>query len=79
MLQLCFVRFDSLHTSQQLFSYVGMGLPGLNQYSARINVSCSRTQHNDAVEAGTRNPLGLLPTTPTLSYFAPCVIIVWYI
>ena len=23
---------DSLHPSQQLFSYVGMGLPGLNQY-----------------------------------------------
>ena len=27
-----FVWFDSLHPSQQFFSYVGMGLPGLNQY-----------------------------------------------
>ena len=24
--------FDSLHSSQQFFSHVGMGLPGLNQY-----------------------------------------------
>ena len=24
--------FDSLHPSQQFFSYVGMGLPGLNHY-----------------------------------------------
>ena len=27
-----FVSFDSLCSSQQFFSYVGMGLPGLNQY-----------------------------------------------
>ena len=27
-----FVLFDSLHPSQQFFSYVGMGLPGFNQY-----------------------------------------------
>ena len=27
-----FVWFDSLRISQQLFSYAGMGLPGLNQY-----------------------------------------------
>ena len=26
-----FVSFDSLRPSQQFFSYVGMGLPGLNQ------------------------------------------------
>ena len=32
-------------TSGQVF------LHGLNQYLARINVSCSRTQHNDAGEA----------------------------
>ena len=38
-----FVWFDSLHPRQQFFSFVGMGLPGLNQYLARINVSCSRT------------------------------------
>ena len=26
-----FVGFDSIHPSQQFFSYVGTGLPGLNQ------------------------------------------------
>ena len=40
-----FVWFDSLCPSQQSFSYVGRGLPGLNQYQARINVSCSRTHY----------------------------------
>ena len=34
----------------------GTGLPGLNQYEARINVSWSRTQHSDADEVGTRRP-----------------------
>ena len=38
-----FCLFDSLHPCQQSFSYVETGLPGLNQYLARINVSCSRT------------------------------------
>ena len=33
-----FVWFDSLCPSQQSFSYAGTGLPGLNQYYARINV-----------------------------------------
>ena len=46
-----FVGFDSLCPSQQSFSYVGMGLPGFNQYLARINVSCSKTQGSDAGEA----------------------------
>ena len=41
---------------QQSFSYVGTGLPGLNQYKARINVSCSRTQHSDAGKARTPDP-----------------------
>ena len=27
-----FFLFDSLHPSQQFFSYVAMGLPGLDQY-----------------------------------------------
>ena len=49
-----FVWFDSLRPSQQLFSYVGTGLPGLNQYEVRINVACSRKQHSDACEARTR-------------------------
>ena len=35
---------------QQSFSYVGRGLPGLNQYKARNNVSCSRTQRSDPGE-----------------------------
>ena len=51
-----FVRFDCLRPSQQSFSYVGMGHSGLNQYKARINVSCSRTQRSDAGEAPARGP-----------------------
>ena len=39
-----FVWLYSLHPSQQFFSYVGIGLPGLNQYYAGIDVFCSRTQ-----------------------------------
>ena len=39
-------------SNQQFFSYVETGLPGLNQYSAWINVSCSRTQCSDASEHG---------------------------
>ena len=36
--------FDLFLTShQQSFSKTGTGLSGLNQYQARINVSCSRT------------------------------------
>ena len=38
------------------FVYVGLGFHGLNQYLARIDVSCSRTQHNDDSEARTCNP-----------------------
>ena len=57
MINCFFVWFDSLRPSQQFFSYVVMGLLGLNKYEARINVSCSRTQRSDASEAGTHNPL----------------------
>ena len=32
------VCFDSLHPTQQFFRYVGMAIPALNQYLARINV-----------------------------------------
>ena len=32
-----------LRPTQHFFSYVGTGLPGLNQYLARINVSRSRS------------------------------------
>ena len=48
----CLIWFFTSH--QQSFSYKGMDLPRSNQYLARINVSCSRTQRSDAVEAGTR-------------------------
>ena len=36
-LPVCLWLFDSLCPSQQFFSYVGTGLPGLNQYYARIS------------------------------------------
>ena len=52
-----FCLFDSLRPSQQSFSYVGTGLPGPNQYYARINVSCSMTRRSDAGEARNRGPL----------------------
>ena len=48
------IWFDSLQPSQQFFSYVGTGLPELNQYLTRINVVCSRTKHSDAGEVQTR-------------------------
>ena len=50
-----FCLFDSLRPSQQSFSYVGTG--GLNQYYAKINVSCSMTRRSDAGEARNRGPL----------------------
>ena len=50
----CLICFFKSH--QQSFSYLGTGLPGLNQYSARIDVSCSRTQCSDADEARTHGP-----------------------
>ena len=37
---LLFTLLNNLRPSQQFFSYFGTGLPGFNQYSARINVSC---------------------------------------
>ena len=52
-----FVWFDYLRPSQQSFSYVGTGFSGLNQYYARINVSCSMTQRSEADEARNRGPL----------------------
>ena len=39
---ICLFLFDSLLPSQQFFNHVGMGLPGLSQYSAEDKVSCSR-------------------------------------
>ena len=50
-LYVCLIWFFTSH--QQSFSYVGTGLPGWNQYTAKINVSCSRTQCSDTGEART--------------------------
>ena len=55
---------------QQSFNYIGTVLPGLNQYQARINVSCSRTQCSDAGEARTRSPSVSSQALP-LSHCAP--------
>ena len=54
-----YILFDSLHPCQHFSSYVGMGLPGLNQDYADDKVSCSRTQHSASGEAQTSNPLNL--------------------
>ena len=51
-----FLWFYSLHPSQQFFSYVWKGLPVLNQYKARINVSCSRALCSDASKVRTGIP-----------------------
>ena len=57
--------FVCLRPCQQFFSYVEAGLPGLNQYSARINGSYSRTQPRDAGEAGTSNLRSLVKHSTT--------------
>ena len=51
-----FVWLYSLRPSQLFYSYVLTGLPVLNQYLAMVNVSCSKTQPNEAGEARIRNP-----------------------
>ena len=53
-----------------------MGLPGLNQDLARINVPCSRTQHSDASEARTAD-LGLESSTLPLNHCAPSIAVDW--
>ena len=72
-----FIWFDSLRPSQQFFSYAGTGLPGLNQYYARINVSFSRTQGSDAGEARNPQPFSLESSTLPLSYGAPYAQLSW--
>ena len=39
-MDIMFVGSDSLHSSQQFFSYVGTGLPRLNQYSTKQRIKC---------------------------------------
>ena len=63
------VRFCSFHLSQRFFIYVGKGLPWLNHNLARIDMSCSRTQHIDAGEAIICNPsVSLESSTLPLSH-----------
>ena len=45
-------------------SYVRTGLPGLNQYLARIIVSCSRTQHYETGKARDHSPSVLSHSLP---------------
>ena len=66
-----FFLFDYLRPSQQSFSYVETGLPGLNQYLARINVSCSRTQGCDAEKGQYPPPFGLESNTLPLNHCTP--------
>ena len=54
VLFVCLISFFTSH--QQSFSYVGTGLPGLNQYYARITMSWSGTQRSDVGEAQTHGP-----------------------
>ena len=65
----CLIWFLTSH--QQSFSYVGTGLPGLNQYYARINVSCSRTTTQWRRWGSNPPPLGLESSTLPLSHWAP--------
>ena len=62
---LCFVWFESLRPSQQFFSYVGTGLPRLNPYLARINVSYSRTQCSIAGEIKPATPVSQVKPSTT--------------
>ena len=49
--QFNFFIFPLLDSILNVYSHDGMGLPGFNQYYARINLSCSMTQHSDTGEA----------------------------
>ena len=72
MFFLCFVCLIWFFTShQQSFSYIGTGLPGLKQYWARINVSCSRTTTQWRRWGSNPRPFGLESSTLPLSHCAP--------
>ena len=53
-----FVWFDSLHLSQQVFSFVRTGIPGMNQ--SKQGLMCLAQGHN------TLTPVSLQPITPRL-------------
>ena len=59
----CLIRFFTSH--QQSFSYKGTGLPGLNQYYARINVLAQGPQRSDASESLTHGPRSLVKHSTT--------------
>ena len=65
----CLIWFFTSH--QQSFSYIGTVLPGLNQYWARINVSCSRTTTQWRRWGSNPRPFGLESSTQPLSHCAP--------
>ena len=51
------ILFDLiLYVPSTIFQLCRDGSPGLNQYLARINVSCPRTKHSDASEVWARSP-----------------------
>ena len=67
----CFYLIWIFKSHQQTFRYVGTGLPGLNQYKARINVSCSKTTTQWHWWGSNPQPLGLESRTLPLSHYAP--------
>ena len=60
-----------LNVHSTIFQLCGTGLPGLNQYLARINVSCSRTTTQWRRWGSNPWPFGLESSTLPLSHCAP--------
>ena len=57
------MRFSLLLiSSQQFFSHVCMGPPGLNQYKAADKKSCSRTQHSYSASGETQTSNRSIPS-----------------
>ena len=77
----CLIWFFTSH--QQSFCYTGTGLPGLYQYKARINVSCSRTTTQWRRWGSMQRLFGLESSTLPLCHCTPwlCVwteyVLVW--
>ena len=64
---------------QQSFSYAGTGIHWLNQYLARINVSCSRTTRQWGRRGSNTRLLGLESSTLPLSHCAPYISVVHHL
>ena len=71
----CLIWFFTSH--QQSFSYIGTGLPGLNQYEARINVSSSKTTTQWHRWGSNLRPFDLESSTLPLSHFASSWTVNW--